>query len=65
MIEVGTLVKINDKIPEFVELMGDKVGVVVEVLDDKTTPRLFEIYWQHNEIEKLYEDEIVVADESR
>ena len=54
---LGSLVCVNQEIPEFVSYYGNKVGIIVEIRDLEV-PRLVSVLWSGGEIESLYEDEI-------
>ena len=55
---VGDLVVINQRIPEFVDEKGQQTGVIIGDHDPRTSPQLFEVMWASGETESLYEDEL-------
>ena len=55
---IGDLVSVSQNIPEYVELMGNTVGLVVNICDPHTDPMLVEVQWTGGETEMLYTDEL-------
>lgn len=57
-LSVGDLIKVNQSIPEYVDVRGETTGVIVGETQGTRKPRCFEILWSDSEFESLYEDEI-------
>ena len=69
--KIGDLVMIRQDVDEYTAVMGDTIGVIIdEKWDDEDREavnkiKLFEVLWPDSEIEKLYENEVEVVNESR
>ena len=56
-LKAGDLIRVNQAIPEYVNIRGKTVGVIIrEVVEDVGTA--FEILWPDSELESLYADEL-------
>ena len=63
--KVGDLVQVRQDISEYVEMMGQRIGLVVEVgleydgVNVTTSPELVHVFWpEEGEIERYYADEV-------
>ncbi len=54
---LGKLVRAPQHITEYADVLGNQVGVVIEVYDH-TQPSLLSILWANGEEESLYTDEV-------
>ncbi|MBK26104.1 MAG: hypothetical protein CME70_19055 [Halobacteriovorax sp.] len=60
--KVGDLVRVNQSIQEYTDVLGRTVGIVVEV-NDLTLPPAGLIFWPTGEFEHLYKDELELVDD--
>ena len=62
--QIGSLVRVNGEIKEYVEDLGGTLGVVVQMWH-QSSPELCEVLWSNGELERLYTDELEVPNEDR
>lgn len=58
--QVGTLVRVNSEIEEYVGVLGTTLGVIVNLWEG-SKPELCEVMWSNGDFERLYADELEVA----
>ena len=60
--KVGDLVTVKQNIDEYTALLGETLGMIVEIMDPVTVPQLVQVFWSDNEgFELLYTDELEIA----
>lgn len=57
---VGSLVTVNRDIEEYVDVLGNTVGFVVNLWEG-AIPELCEVMWSNGDFERLYADELEVV----
>ena len=57
--KIGDLVRVDASIPEYVQCMGDTIGVIIDIGDcAPCTPPLTIVLWSNGATESLYVDEL-------
>jgi len=58
--KIGDLVRVNSQIDEYVDELGETIGVIIDISDDDTltVPLIAEVLWSSGELESLYSDEL-------
>ena len=60
--KVGDLVTVKQNIDEYTALLGETLGMIVEIMDPVTVPQLVQVFWSDNEgFELLYTDELEIV----
>ena len=58
MMKVGDIVRVSRNIPEYLQVQGDNVGIVVGIYEPQSDPMLLDIQWPCGQFERLYDDEL-------
>lgn len=61
--KVGDLVMIRQDIKEFTDVMGQRVGLIVDEIKPSVIPPLFSVLWPDSSFEDLYADELEIFSE--
>ena len=62
---IGDLVRMNQRIPEYAEAMGNTVGIVVRIYEPITNPAQLSLQWPDGEAAGLYTDELELVSKNQ